>query len=265
MEQDQNMTFLGHLEELRWRLVRIAIAVVIFGSVLWFFQGWIMENLFLSMKNPEFITFQLICNYFKVCVDEIPLDLQSMTMTGQFSYALMMSLLGGVVLAFPFIFYQVWAFIKPGLKKNEKSISKGIVFYVSILFFLGISFGYFIVAPLCVQFFGSYQISKELNNIFTITSYMSMILSTVFYSGLLFLLPVLAYLFTKLGVITPAFLRKYRKHAIIGILILSAIITPPDLISQVIVGIPIAILYETGIFVSARIDKKMKIQQQTNS
>lgn len=263
MEENQNMTFLGHLEELRWRLVRIAISIVVFAVVLWFFQGWIMENLFLSMKNPNFITFQIICDLFGVCVDEIPLDLQSMTMTGQFSYALMMSILGGVVLAFPFIFYQIWSFIKPGLKRNEKTISKGIVFYVSILFFLGISFGYFVVAPLCVQFFGSYQISKELNNIFTITSYMSMILSTVFYSGLLFLLPVISYLFTKLGVITPQFLRKYRKHAIIGILILSAIITPPDLISQVIVGIPIAILYETGIFVSARIDKKMKIQQES--
>ena len=264
MEENENMTFLGHLEELRWRLVRIAISIVIFAVALWFFQGWIMENLFLSMKNPNFITFKIICEFLGVCVDEIPLDLQSMTMTGQFSYALMMSILGGVVLAFPFIFYQIWSFIKPGLKKNEISISKGIVFYVSILFFLGISFGYFIVAPLCVQFFGSYQISKELNNIFTITSYMSMILSTVFYSGLLFLLPVISYLFTKLGVITPDFFRKYRKHAIIGILILSAIITPPDLISQVIVGIPIAILYETGIFVSARVDKKMKIQQESN-
>ena len=265
MEEDQNMTFLGHLEELRWRLVKIAISIVVFAIVLWFFQEWIMENLFLSMKDPDFITFQIICNYLGVCVEEIPLGLQSMTMTGQFSFALMMSILGGVVLAFPFIFYQIWSFIKPGLKQNEKTISGGIVFYVSILFFLGICFGYFIVAPLCVQFFGSYQISKQLNNIFTISSYMSMILSTIFYSGLLFLLPVIAYLFTKLGVITPVFLRKYRKHAIIGILILSAVITPPDLISQVIVGIPIAILYETGIFVSARIDKKMRIQRESNS
>ena len=263
MEEDQNMTFIGHLEELRKRLIKIAIVILLLGIGLWFYQGWIMENLFLAMKEPDFITFQLMCQFFGICVEEIPLQMQSMTMTGQFSYALMMSVLGGVVLAFPFIFYQVWAFIQPGLKKNEKTISKGIVFYVSILFFLGISFGYFIVAPLCVQFFGSYQISDKLQNIFTITSYMSMILSTIFYSGLLFLLPVLAYLFTKLGVLTPEFLRKYRKHAIIGILILSAVITPPDLISQIIVGIPIAILYETSILVSSRVEKKLKIAQQT--
>lgn len=154
--------------------------------------------------------------------------------------------------------------MKPGLKRNEKTISKGIVFYVSILFFTGISFGYFVVAPLCVQFFGSYQITDELKNIFTISSYMSMILSTIFYSGLLFLMPVITYLFTKLGVLTPAFLKKYRKHAIIGILVLSALITPPDLISQVIVGIPILLLYETGIFVSTRVEKKLKVQQQSN-
>ncbi len=262
MGEDQNMTFISHLEELRTRLIKIAIAVLVLAIALWFFQGWIMENLFLSMKEPDFVTFRLMCQFFGICVEEIPLEMQSMTMTGQFSYALMMSILGGVVLAFPFIFYQIWAFVKPGLKKNEKNISRGIIFYVSLLFFLGISFGYFIVAPLCVQFFGSYQISEQLQNIFTITSYMSMILSTIFYSGLLFLLPVLAYLFTKLGVLTPAFLRKYRKHAIVGILILSAIITPPDLISQVIVGIPIAILYETSIFVSARVEKKLKIEQQ---
>ena len=265
MEEDQNMSFLGHLEELRWRLVRIALAIVILGIALWFFQEWIMNNLFLSMKNPDFITFQLMCDYFGICVKEIPMETQSMTMTGQFSYALMMSALGGVVLAFPYIFYQVWGFIKPGLKRNEKTISKGIVFYVSILFFLGICFGYFVVAPLCVQFFGSYQISEELINRFTISSYMSMILSTIFYSGVLFLLPVIAYLFTKIGVLTPAFLRKYRKHSIIGILVLSALITPPDLISQVIVGIPILILYETGIFVSSRVEKKLKIQQQSTS
>ena len=258
MENDKQMSFLNHLEELRWRLVRIAIAIVTVSIVLWFFQEWIMDNLFLSMKDPSFITFRLMCEHVGVCVDEIPLKMQSMTVSGQFSYALMTSIMGGVVLAFPFIFYQIWRFVKPGLKKNEQTVAKGIVLYVSLLFFTGIAFGYFIVAPLCVQFFGSYQISDKIENIFTINSYMSTILSTVFYSGLLFLLPVVSYLFTKLGVITPGFLRKYRKHAIVGILILSAVITPPDLISQVIVGIPIVLLYEIGILVSARVEKNKK-------
>ena len=177
--------------------------------------------------------------------------MQSMNMTGQFSYSLMMSALGGVIIGFPFIFHQLWSFVKPGLKTTEKSLAKGVIFYVSILFFLGVAFGYFILAPLCVQFFGNYKISEEIKNDFTVNSYLSTIMSTVFYSGILFLLPVISLILTKIGVITPAFLRKYRKHSIVGVLILSALITPPDLISQVIVAIPIAILYEIGILVSA--------------
>lgn len=260
MDEKEKMSFLDHLEELRWRIVKAAIAIVVLATVLWIFQEWIMDHLFLSMRNPDFITFKLMCDYFNICVDEVPVQLQSMTVSGQFSYALMMSIMGGVVLSFPFIFYQLWSFVKPGLKQNEKSVAKGIVIWVSLLFFLGIGFGYFIVAPLCIQFFGSYQVSESIQNIFTINSYMSTILSTVFYSGLLFLLPIVSYLFTKLGVLNADFLRKYRKHAIIGILILSAIITPPDLISQVIVGVPIVLLYEVGILVSARVEKKLKNQ-----
>jgi sec-independent protein translocase protein TatC len=258
MEEEGKMSFLEHLEELRWRLVRIAISIVLVGSALFWFQEWIFDYFFLSMSETSFPTFKLMCDTFGICVGKINIDFQSTTMTGQFSYALMMSIMGGIVLSFPFIFYQVWAFVKPGLKQNEKSTVRGIVFYVSLLFFLGILFGYYIVAPLCVQFFGNYQISGKIKNDFAINSYMSTVLSTIFYSGLLFLLPVVTYIFTKLGVITSEFLRKYRKHSIIVILILSAIITPPDLISQVIVAIPIVLLYEIGILVSRRVEKKQK-------
>lgn len=261
MKEGKEMSFLDHLEELRWRLVRIATVIVLIAIVLWIFQEWIIDNVFLSMKDPSFVSFRLLCETFGICIDEIPVKMQSTTMGGQFGYAMMMSLLGGVVLSFPFIFYQIWAFVKPGLKTNEKSVVKGIVFYVSLLFFLGIGFGYFVVAPMCVQFFGTYQMSKNIDNIFTINSYMSTILSTVFYSGLLFLLPVVAYLFAKLGIITAAFLRKYRKHAIVGVLILAAVITPPDLISQVIVSIPIVLLYEISILVTAGVEKTRRKEE----
>lgn len=260
MKEEKRMSFLDHLEELRWRIVKSAIAIVVFAIVLWLYQEWILDNLFFSMRKADFITFDLICQYMGVCVDDVPVLFQSTTVSGQFSYALIMSIMGGFVLAFPFTFYQIWAFIKPGLKKKEKGIAGGIVIYVSFLFFIGILFGYFVVAPLCIQFFGSYQASSQVDNIFTLKSYMSTILSTVFYTGLLFLLPVLTYLFTKLGVLTSEFLKKYRKHSIIGILILSALITPPDLISQVIVGVPIVLLYEIGILVSKRVEKKSKNQ-----
>ncbi len=255
-KENSQMSFLEHLEELRWRLVRCAIAIVSIGIVIWIFQEWIMENVFLSMKSHDFISFRLMCEWFGTCVEDIPVQLQSMTVSGQFGYALKMSFMGGLVLGFPFIFYQIWAFLKPGLKFKEKKMAKGIVFYVSLLFFLGISFGYLVVAPLSIQFFGSYQISGDIRNDFTISSYMSTILSTVFYTGLFFLLPVIIYLLSKVGLITPDFLKKYRKHALVVILILSALITPPDVISQIIVSIPILILYEIGILVSKKTFKK---------
>ena len=263
MENPGNMSFLQHLEELRWRLVRCAIVILVLAVVIWYFQEEIMVNLFLSMKDKDFVTFRLLCQYIGVCVEEIPVKMQSMTVSGQFTYALMMSFLGGLVISFPYIFYQIWSFIKPGLKQREKKIVNGLVFYVSLLFFLGILFGYFLVAPLSVQFFGSYQISNQIENNFTIGSYMSTIFSTVFYSGLFFLLPVVSYLLTKIGLINVSFLIKYRKHAIVAILILAAIITPPDIASQIIVSIPIIILYEIGILVSKRAERLAKKEAQS--
>lgn len=249
------MSFLDHLEELRWRLLRAAIAVIIFAIAIWTYQREIMENIFLNMVSSEFVTFKLLCQYLGVCVDPIKVDFQSTTLSGQFSYALMMSMMGGVVLAFPYIFYQLWSFIKPGLKVNEKRMARGIVFYVSILFFTGILFGYYVVAPLSVQFFGAFQITPDIKTDVTIASYMSTILSTVFYTGLFFLFPIVTFLLVKIGLFSPAFLIKYRKHAIVVILILAAVITPPDVISQVIVTIPIYLLFEISILVAKRVQK----------
>jgi len=256
MEEEKNMSFLEHLEELRWRLVKSAIAIFIVACVLFWYKEWIMVNIFQSMLKSDFISFRLICEWFGICTGDTPVQMQSMNVSGQFSYALMMSVLGGVVFSSPYIFYQLWSFIKPGLKTNEKSMMNGLFLYVSFLFFLGILFGYLVVAPLCIQFFGNFTLSPDIKNNFTVDSYMSMILSTVFYSGLFFLLPVVIYILSKMGIVSSEFLRKYRKHSIVGVLILAAIITPPDLISQVIVAIPIAILYEIGIFVSKRVEKQ---------
>lgn len=257
MEEQGNMSFLQHLEELRWRLVRSAIAVIVMAVVIWWNMTWIMDNVFMSMLKADFITYDLFCKHFHImCVDTIPAKVQSRQLGGQFGYALWMSFIGGVVVAFPFIFYQLWAFVKPGLKANEKSMVKGIVFYVSILFFTGILFGYFVVAPMSVQFFGTFRITKTIENNFDLNSYMSTIISTVFYTGLFFLLPILAYITAKIGIISSGFLKKYRKHAIVVVLILSAIITPPDMISQIIVSLPILLLYEIGIIVVKIVERK---------
>ncbi len=250
------MSFLQHLDELRWRLVRISIAVILFATIIWIFQEWIMNHIFLSMRDKNFVSFRVLCKFLGVCVEDTTVKMQSMTVSGQFNYAMMMSIMGGLVLSSPYIFYQIWSFVKPGLKVNEMKAAKGIVFLISVCFLLGIAFGYFVVAPLTITFFGSFQISTQIENNFTIGSYMGTIISTVFYTGLLFLLPIASFFLTHIGLITPDFLKKYRRHAIVAILIISAVITPPDILSQIIVSIPIIILYEVGILFSKRAIKK---------
>lgn len=253
--EEEQMSFLEHLEELRWRIVKSVIAILIFAIAMWFFKEWIITHLFIAMTKPDFISFQFMCDYLGICIGEIPVNFQSTKVGSQFSYALLMCFVGGTIIAFPYVFNQLWGFVKPGLKENEKQVVRGITFYVTLLFLLGVVFGYLIVAPLCIQFFGEFQISKEFQNIWMIGSFMSLIISSVMFSGLLFLLPVVIYILTKIGIVTPEFLKKYRKHAIVGVLILAALITPPDFISQVIVAIPIIILYEVGILISRRVVK----------
>lgn len=255
-DEQKNMPFLSHLEELRWRLVRSSIAVFVFAILIFIFTEWIMNNVFLSLAQPDFPIFKFFCYSFNICVDEIKIDFQSVEMTGQFGTNLLMSIVGGMVFAFPFIFYQIWAFVKPGLKENETKTVRGIVLFVSILFFMGIAFGYFVIAPLTVQFFGNWQMAAEIENNFKIDSYLKTVISTVFFTGLLFLLPVVVLIFSKLGIISSAWLKKYRKHSFVAVLILAAIITPPDLFTQVVVSIPIVLLYEFGIFLAKRVEKK---------
>ncbi len=250
------MPFLAHLEELRWRLVKSVIAILVFAVAIFSFTDWITTNVFLAMAKPDFPIFKLFCWGFDICTDEIAIDFQSIQMAGQFTTSLMMAIIGGVILAFPYIFYQIWSFIKPGLKQNEVATVRGIVAFVSVLFFLGISFGYYVVAPLSVQFLGNWQMTEQIQNNIAINSYLKTIISTVFFTGLFFLLPVVILIFSRLGIVTPVFLKKYRKHAFVGVLIISAIITPPDLFTQVVVSIPIILLYEFGILISKRIEKK---------
>lgn len=256
------MSFLDHLEELRWRIVKSVIAILVLAIGMWFVKGWVIENIFLSMTKPSFISFHYMCEYLNICIGDIPIQFQSNKVGSQFSYALLMSFVGGFILAFPFVFYQLWSFVKPGLRQSEKKAVRGITFFVTILFFIGVVFGYLVVAPLCIQFFGYFSLSEEFQNIWMIGSFMSLIISSVIFTGLLFLLPIIVYILTKIGILTPAFLRKYRKHSIVGVLILSALITPPDFISQVIVSVPIIILYEIGILVSARVERKRRRAQR---
>lgn len=256
-KSDKQMSFLHHLEELRWRLVRSAIAILIVAVVLFVFTDFIVQHVFLSMSETNFPTYNFFCwlsNTFglsdTLCASDIPIDFQSIKPTQQFATNMYFAIVGGVIVAFPFLFHQIWSFVKPGLKERETKITKGVVAYGSILFTLGILFGYFLVSPLCIQFFGTYKMTDAIENNFTINSYMSIITTTTFFSGIFFELPVVIFLLTKIGIVSPELLKKYRKHALVIILILSAVITPPDVVSQILVSLPVLGLYEIGIRVS---------------
>tara|TARA_B110000438_G_C15751640_1_gene623276 strand:+ start:555 stop:1370 length:816 start_codon:yes stop_codon:yes gene_type:complete len=262
-DSQKEMSFLGHLEELRWRLMKSAIAILIMAVILFYFTNPVIEHVYLAMSKNDFPTYLFFCKISSLlglegflCANDIPIQIQSIEMTKQFSTNMYFAIVGGIVLVFPFIFHQFWSFLKPGLKENEINVTRGVVFFASILFFIGVLFGYYVISPLCVQFFGGYKLSAEIQNNFTISSYMSMITTSTFFSGLFFELPVVIYILSKLGIVSSLMLRKYRKHALVGILLLSAIITPPDVISQVLVSIPILLLYEVGIGVAKLVEKK---------
>lgn len=258
-KEEKEMSFLGHLEELRWRLVRSSAVIIGAAAVIFYFTDPIVKNIYLAMSKTDFLTYRFFCwlsNSFGLsdilCANDIPIQIQSIEMTKQFSTNMYFALIGGFIISFPFIFYQLWSFIKPGLKTQEIKFTKRIVLQSSLLFFIGILFGYFMISPLCVQFFGGYKLTDEIQNNFTISSYMSMITTSTFLSGLFFELPVVMYILSKIGVINSRTLKKFRKHALVVILILSALVTPPDVISQILVTIPIYLLFELGIFVTKK-------------
>lgn len=266
----KEMSFLDHLEELRWLLIRSTIAILILGSVAFFISDFIFEQILFGPKNPNFITYQFFCKVTQffglenadICNVQMPFIIQNTNMGGQVSFLIWTCITVGFIAGFPFILWEIWKFISPALYETEKKYAKAFIIVSSLLFFLGVLFGYYIITPLSVYFFGSFSASSEIVNEFNLESYTSMIKTSSIACGLLFELPILIYFLTKLGLVAPAFLRKYRKYALIIVLILSAIITPPDVISQVIVAIPIMVLYEISILISALVVKK-ELKQST--
>lgn len=267
-KNEEEMSFLDHLEVLRWHLVRSVLAVFILAIAAFIFKDFIFDKVILAPKSPAFPTNVLLCDLgkrlgvLKLCINTMPLEIISIKMAGQFSMHIMVSLVVGVVIGFPYLFFEFWRFIAPALHSNEKKHARGAVFYSSFLFMIGVLFGYFVITPLTVHFLGSYSVSPEVTNQINLISYVSTIASVVLASGVVFELPVLAYFLTKIGLITPEFMRKYRRHSLVVILLLSAIITPPDVFSQVLVAVPLIILYEVGIFISRRIVRKQKKEEQ---
>lgn len=258
------MSFLDHLEELRGRLVKSVIAILLGVGVIVYFDDWVINDLIMGPKNIDFVTYQKFCEFShwmglgdQLCFSAMNFTLQSTTMGGNFNAYMMVCLVGGIVIAFPFVFYQLWGFIKPGLHGKEKSSVNGIVFYVSLLFLIGVLFGYYILTPLSINFLGNFEFG-EVQTQATILSYLKLVTSLVLGTGLIFQLPVVVYFLGKIGLISAEFLKKYRRHAFVVNLIVAAIITPPDVTSQLIVSLPMVLLYEASIWVVSRVEKKSK-------
>lgn len=258
----KEMTFLEHLEELRWHIIRSLLGIIIFAILSFIFYSIIFDKILFAPRNPWFFTNRLLCEFGEqlgisaLCINNKPLELININMAGQFSTHITVSCIAGIIIAFPYVFWEFWRFIEPALNVNEKKYSRGAVFFSSALFLLGILFGYFIISPLSVEFLGTYNVSSDVSNQINLGSYISLVTSVVLASGAIFELPVLMFFLSKTGIVTPDILKKHRRHAFILVLALSAIITPPDIFSQVLVALPLTVLYEVGIAISKKISRE---------
>ncbi|EPR68928.1 twin-arginine translocase subunit TatC [Cyclobacterium qasimii] len=266
-EEENGMSFLDHLEQLRWHLLRSVSAILVFMVLAFLSKGFVFGQVILGPSKVDFITYRLLCQLSDIlslpalCIDQLPFIIQSRQMTGQFSMHVTSSLVVGLIVAFPYVFWEVWKFISPGLYSKERSAARGAVFFVSLLFFLGASFGYFILSPLSINFLSNYQLDPSIANEFDITSYVSTLVMLVLASAVMFQLPVVIYFLTQAGLVSSTMLKAYRRHSIVVILVLSAVITPPDVISQILIAMPILVLYETGIMIAKRLERKRREEE----
>jgi len=259
---DGEMTFLQHLEELRWHIIRALVAVVAGAIIAFVFKNIIFDKVILAPNNPDFITNRILCqladlmNVPALCINQDPIDLISIKMSGQFTTHINISLVAGLIIAFPYVFWEFWSFFRPALYDKERKYARGAVSMASLLFLAGVVFGYFIITPLSINFLGSYRVSDVITNQINITSYIGSVTSVALSAGITFELPIVVFFLARVGIITPEFMRKYRRHAIVLVLVLAAVITPPDVFSLILVTIPLILLYEVSIFIAASVIRK---------
>ena len=268
-EEKAEMSFVEHLEVLRGHLFRSALAIAVGAVVFIVYNDFFVRYVIMGPTHADFPTYKWLCKLGhaiglgdKMCMKDIGLKMQSTSVSGQFSMYFTMIFVGGVIVAFPYIFWEFWRFIKPALTKKELSKTRGVIFWVSLLFFMGILFGYFIIAPYTVNFFANFHLDDNIENIWTITSYIDTLVPLILGTGLAFQLPLVMFFLAKVGLMSPGFLRRNRKYAIVIILILAGIITPPDVISQVICTIPLVILYEISIWLTAKVQKEKELEEK---
>ena len=261
------MSFLDHLEELRWVLVRSTTAILIMAFVTYFISDFLFNDIIFGPTRPSFFTYRFFCELShqlgfvdSICITELPFIIQNTQMEGQVNMFVWMCLLAGFILSFPYILFEIWKFISPALYEKEKKGAKFFIGVSSILFFLGVLFGYFVIIPMSVNFVATFTVSDVVKNQFTLESYIGLVKTSVLAGGLFFELPIVIYFLTKLGLVTPEFLRKYWKYAVIIILIVAAIVTPPDVVSQTIVATPMLLIYEVSILISKLVVRNQKKQ-----
>ncbi|OWP64269.1 twin-arginine translocase subunit TatC [Hymenobacter amundsenii] len=251
--EQQEMSFIDHLEALRWHVIRAAIAVVVFATGAFFAKDFLFHDLMLGPSRSDFWTYRMSCQLAAwlgapgLCIDKIGFVIQNREMSGQLTMHISTSFIVGIVLGFPYLFWELWRFIEPGLYPHERQNSRGAVFFVSVLFILGLLFGYYIAAPMSIQFLAGYVVDASIENQIDMQSYLSTLTTMSLSCAFVFELPMIVFFLAKAGLITPEIMRVYRKHAIVVVLIVAAIITPPEVTSQIIVTIPIILLYELSI------------------
>jgi len=262
--EGKEMSFLQHLEELRWHLVRSVLAITVIAVVAFLNKEFLFDGVLLAPKSPSFLTYRWLCLISHklhlgddLCVQSIPFSLISTDLSAQFTTHMWVAFVAGLIVASPYILWEAWRFIKPALYEKERNYARGIVFYTSSLFIIGVLFGYYVITPMSVNFLGTYQVSPEVKNTITLDSFISTVTTLTLLTGLVFELPIVVYFLTKIGIMSPGFMRTYRKHAVVLILILAAFITPTsDATTMLMVAVPLYALYEISIIVSARVVKK---------
>lgn len=262
------MSFLDHLEELRWHLVRAFIAIFSFGIAAFLAKGIVFDRILFAPKSPDFATYRFFCWMGQsmglsdaLCLDSMPFVLQNISLSGQFSTHIWVSLIAGFILAFPYVIFEIWRFVAPGLHPDERKSSRRMLGWSSILFFTGVLFGYYLITPLSIQFLGNYTISDQVLNEINLQSFISTVSTVTLVNGLVFELPIIVYFLARVGLVTPEWMATYRKHAFVVILILSAIITPPDVTSQLLVTLPLFGLYQISIGIARRVIRRMETQK----
>lgn len=255
------MSFLDHLEALRWHIIRALLGILAASVVVFIYADWIYDKIIIAPTHSNFISYRWLCALGKafgtdsLCLKDINLSLQNTEMSGQFMLSFSSSLMIGFIVSFPYVFWEIWKFLKPALKPEELKHARGIVFWSSLLFATGVVFGYLVLAPFTINFFANYQLSADIKNIFTIKNYYESLSDMVLGMGIVFELPIVVFFLSRLGILTPGLMRKQRRYAIIILIFLSEIITPPDWFSWLLVFIPVYILYEISIIISARAER----------